>query len=113
VVLLEGGFAWLPPLMWRLDRSWQRLHEELPHLTQPPSAYIRQHMYFSTQPMEEPEARKHLFDIVEWIGWDKLLFASDYPHWDYDEPARALPLAIDPAQRTKLFIGNAKAVYRI
>jgi uncharacterized protein len=63
--------------------------------------------------MEEPEARKHLFDIVEWIGWDKLLFASDYPHWDYDEPARALPLTIDPAQRTKLFIGNAKAVYRI
>ena len=63
--------------------------------------------------MEEPEVRKHLFDTVEWIGWDKLLFASDYPHWDYDEPARALPLAIDSAQRNKLFIGNAKAVYRI
>ena len=25
VILIEGGFAWLPPLMWRLDRAWKKL----------------------------------------------------------------------------------------
>ena len=29
--------------------------------------------------MEDPEKRDHLFQLIEWIGWDKLLFATDYP----------------------------------
>ena len=41
--------------------------------------------------MEDPEKREHLFQVIDWIGWDKLLFATDYPHWDYDEPSRVLP----------------------
>ena len=41
--------------------------------------------------MEEPEDRQHLLDTMEWIGWDRLLFASDYPHWDFDDPFRAFP----------------------
>jgi uncharacterized protein len=113
LVLIETGFAWLPALCWRLDKIWAKLKSETPRLKRLPSEYIREAVWLTTQPMEEPETRKHLFDTIEWIGWDKLLFATDYPHWDYDEPARALPLAIDPAQRTKVFIGNAKALYRI
>ena len=40
----------------------------------------------STQPMEEAEDPDHVIDVMEWIGWDKILFASDYPHWDFDDP---------------------------
>jgi predicted TIM-barrel fold metal-dependent hydrolase len=45
------------------------------------------------------------------IFWDKLLFATDYPHWDYDDPQHCLPLKITDEQRRKFFIGNARAVY--
>jgi predicted TIM-barrel fold metal-dependent hydrolase len=85
--------------------------DETPHLKRLPSEYIRDHVWVTTQPMEEPDTRKHLLDTIEWIGWDKLLFATDYPHWDWDDPARALPLPLGDAQRQKLFLGNAKAVY--
>ena len=93
-VMIEGGFGWLPSLCWRLDKLWRRLADETPHLKRLPSEYIRDHVWLTTQPMEEPPNREHLLDLVEWVGWDRLLFASDYPHWDFDDPTQTLP-AID------------------
>jgi len=110
VILVEAGFAWLPPLTWRLDKLWTRMKDET-GLERLPSEYIRDHVWLTTQPMEEPDTRRHLADTIEWIGWDRLLFATDYPHWDFDDPVRALPLAISDAQRHKLFFANAQAVY--
>ena len=46
-----------------------------------------------------PERRDHLFQVIEWIGWDKLLFATDYPHWDFDDPSRVLPAGVSDANR--------------
>jgi hypothetical protein len=71
VVMIEGGFAWLPALAWRLDKLAERMRSEVPHLKKKPSEYIRQHIWVTTQPMEEPENRQHLFDTMEWIGWDR------------------------------------------
>ena len=91
VVIVEGGFAWLPPLAWRLDKLFERMRSEVPHLKRRPSEYIREHVWVTTQPMEEPDDRRQLLDVMEWIGWDRLLFASDYPHWDFDDPVPRLP----------------------
>jgi predicted TIM-barrel fold metal-dependent hydrolase len=111
IVLVEAGFAWVPPLAWRLDKLWHRMRDETPHLKRPPSEYIRQHVWLTSQPMEEPQPRKHLLDTIEWIGWDRLLFATDYPHWDYDDPAHALPAGVAEEQRRKFFCDNAMQVY--
>ena len=111
IVVVEAGFAWLPSLCWRLDKLWQRLRAELPHLKRPPSEYIRNHVWLTTQPMEEPAVKSQALDAIDWIGWDRLLFATDYPHWDYDDPMHVLPPSVDPARRRDFFLNNARAVY--
>ncbi len=98
-------------MAWRLDKIYRRLHAETPQLTRLPSEYIRDHVWWTTQPMEEPEPREHLLDTIGWIGWDRLLFATDYPHWDFDDPGTCLPLKITEAQRRQFFMGNARQVF--
>ena len=32
LVLIEGGFSWVPSLCWRLDRHWAHMRDELDDL---------------------------------------------------------------------------------
>jgi uncharacterized protein len=113
VVLIEGGFAWLLPLMWRLDRTWRMFRDELEHVTRPPSETIRERVYLTTQPIEEPPQPQLLARLLDRMGMDgRLLFATDYPHWDFDAPDRALPPVLGAARRDRLLRGNARALYR-
>ena len=113
VVIVEGGFAWLAPLAWRLDKLYERMRSEVPHLRRKPSEYIREHIWVTTQPMDEPQDRRHVLDMMEWIGWDRLLFSSDYPHWDFDDPFRAFPAGMPREQHRQILSANARAVYRL
>ncbi len=112
VALIEGGFAWLPPLMWRLDKNYKSLRSEVPWLTRPPSEYILDHCRATTQPMEEPPNPKYLLDIMDMIGRDDfLMFATDYPHWDFDAPDRALRLGVPDDLRQRIMAANAADFY--
>jgi len=114
VVLIEGGFAWLPSLMWRLDRACRMLHDEIPHLERLPSEYIREHFWITTQPMEEPTKPREFPQLLEQLGMnDRLMFATDYPHWDFDAPDEAVPLSLDPELRKRILADNAKVLYRL
>ena len=113
VVMVEGGFGWMPALSWRLDKIFEKNRKELAHLKRRPSEYIKEHIWISTQPMEEPDNRQHLLDTIGWIGWDRLLFASDYPHWDFDDPFRAFPAGVTPAQHRMVCSENGLKVYRL
>ncbi|MGH7043555.1 MAG: amidohydrolase family protein, partial [Acetobacteraceae bacterium] len=62
-------------------------------------------------PVEEPEPRQQLAEAFEWIGWDRILFATDYPHWDFDDPLQALPMRMSEQQKRAVFWGNAQAAY--
>ena len=39
------------------------------------------------------------------------MFATDYPHWDFDTPANSLPRGLSEVQRHKVFAGNAIELY--
>jgi len=112
VVLIEGGSAWLPSLMWRLDKDWRGCRMEVPWLTRPPSEYIRSNVRLTTQPIEEPEDPNHLVQVMEHMGSDRmLLFSTDYPHWDFDSPARAIPQQVPEPLRQNIFWKNALDFY--
>ena len=113
IVLIEGGFAWLPPLAWRLDKTWARMRDEVPHVKRPPSEYIREHVWVTTQPIEEPADPAHLLDVIGWIGADRIMFSTDYPHWDFDDPRYTFKVALPQAARAAIFAGNAKSLYRL
>ena len=89
LVLNEFGVAWLPWVMWRMDTEW-RAAKDVPWLTRRPSEYIRESVRFTTQPLEEPEDPKDLVRLLELVHGDEILiFSSDYPHWDADDPDSA------------------------
>ncbi|RYE10897.1 MAG: amidohydrolase [Hyphomicrobiales bacterium] len=111
LVLVESGFTWAPSLMWRLDKHWKTLKSEVPHLKLSPSEYIRRNVWWTSQPMDEPENRRYLADIFNWLGWDRIMFSSDYPHWDFDDPARVIMFPATDAQKHAFFTGNAAQIY--
>jgi len=113
IVLIEGGFAWVPALCWRMDKHWQHMRAETPLVKRPPSEYVREHFWFTTQPIEEPENPRDLAEIMQWVGFDRLMFSTDYPHWDFDDPQRAFKAQLSEAQRAAVFRDNAKALYAL
>jgi predicted TIM-barrel fold metal-dependent hydrolase len=113
IVLEEGGIGWMPSLLWRLDRSWRELREHLPHITRLPSEIAREHFWFTTQPLDEPNEARYLVQMFEHLGMDDhIMFATDYPHHDFDAPDRVLPSQVPLALREKIFRHNAEAFFK-
>jgi predicted TIM-barrel fold metal-dependent hydrolase len=113
--LVELGWSWLPPLAWRMDASWRVLRDEVAHLQRKPSEYLRDHFWVATQPApetEHPKQLRQLFGQAERAGlYDRLVFATDYPHWDMDAPFDAVPKSLDEETKRKILGGNAAELY--
>ena len=84
IALSEGQVGWMPFTIERLDSVWERSHfygnnlrQKLP---EPPSHYIRGHVYGC------------IFDDLhglrsrDIIGIDQIMFETDYPHSDSTFP---------------------------
>lgn len=113
IVSVEAGIGWVPAFRWRLDSIWSRQRSELPHLPKRPSDYLSRNVWFTTQPIDEPDQRRDLLDIFTWVGFDRILFSTDYPHWDFDDPQYAIRANLTEAQKAMIFSGNARNVYRL
>ena len=79
IVQIEGGFAWVPPLAWRLDSAWRKLREAVPHLRGKPSEVFRRAVLADHAPMEEPPVARQFVEILGQAPWpeDKLMFSTD------------------------------------
>jgi uncharacterized protein len=111
VVLTEGGIGWVPDVMWRLDKNVKGLRDEVPWVRRLPSEYLVDHVRFTSQPLPEPRRRRHLHMLCEIVSAERtLMFSSDYPHWDYDDPRHALTSL--PAEiRRRVEVDNAVETY--
>ena len=90
-VFAECGFAWLADVMWRLERDWKAQREEVPWVKQNPTDYLVSNLRFTSQPFYETGKPEHIEAVLEMMHAERtLLFSSDYPHWDFDDPRRAL-----------------------
>jgi predicted TIM-barrel fold metal-dependent hydrolase len=111
VILLECGFAWLAPLLWRFDKDWKGIWREVPWVKRRPSEYVYQHLRASTAPAHLPDEERGLRRLLEMIDAAGFLaYASDYPH-DHGAGPAALLDQLDPGGRDAVLYGNAASLY--
>lgn len=110
-VFVEGGFLWHRPMLNRLARHWDLLRTEL-DVRRDPLDYVRDHVRFTSQPIEESTEPREVARLMELFDADRvLMFSSDYPHFDFDDPKRAMPPGLDRTVRDRVMAGNAVELY--
>jgi hypothetical protein len=74
-------------------------------------------VWFTTQPIEEPVApatQAALLAQLQRLGLgDRLMFSSDYPHWDFDNPEAVLGRSISEHLRSRILGATASELYGI
>ena len=97
-----------------MDRAWRLLREEAPRLSRLPSEVIREHVWVTTQPIDEPPNAAEFAVMLDQIGMtDHIMFSTDYPHWDFDAPDRAIPSSLPAEVRRAILHDNAHRCYRL
>lgn len=109
---LECGVGWVPYWMERMDEEWEKRGKvEAPLCKEKPSDYVlNRNWFFATEPEEEM-----LPYAIERIGEEKILFASDYPHWDGMFPRAVSTIQgrkdLSESAKDKILGDNAKRFY--
>jgi len=112
-LFIEHDFFWVPGLIWHMDQDWKGLRDYTPWVKKLPSEYLRQHIRFGSQPMPNTPTPKDLEILLDWLHADEVMvFASDYPHWDWDEPDNFLK-GFDESLRQRIMVDNARELYGV
>ena len=109
---LEGNCSWVPFLLWRLDEHWER-HGDVyaQELKLAPSEYFKRQCYVSVEADEEPVKY-----VIDYMGSDRLLFSTDFPHADSRFPEAVdqfLQLPITEKDKAKILWDNCAGYYGI
>ena len=79
VGFMESGGGWVPYLLWRLDDlEYKHWRFQVPEVKRKPSEYFHRQCYVSVEACEP-----YLPRLVDELGADRLLFATDFPHPDH------------------------------
>ncbi len=112
VAFLEANCTWLPWLLWRLDEGWEREGDIWARdLTRKPSDYFKKQCFVSVEPDED--GVKY---VIDYIGTDRLVFSTDYPHGDSKFPRAVesfLQLDITEDNKRKILWDNCAEFYRM
>jgi len=113
IAFLEAGCGWVPYWMERLDEEYEKRAEEVPLLKTKPSEYMRSgRIFYSFEPEEGT-----LPYVIDRMGENVLLYASDFPHWDSGYPYTVKIVVerqdISEGQKKKLLAGNARRFYNL
>jgi predicted TIM-barrel fold metal-dependent hydrolase len=99
VVFLEAGIGWVPWWLERLDEHFELRGHDMPEMRMPASEYVQaRECYFSCDPDE-----RMLPMAAQVVGEERILYASDYPHWDarFPESARLIRQREDLSETAK------------
>jgi uncharacterized protein len=109
VAFLEAGSEWLPYVINQLDRSYRTFGNGL---RRSPSEYLRQgNIYISCESDEDVPY------VLQYIGEDQVMIASDYPHTDpshEEDMVRGLEEhqeRLSPEVREKILSTNPMRLY--
>ncbi|MGI0091931.1 MAG: amidohydrolase family protein [Nitrososphaerales archaeon] len=113
-VFMEGGVTFIPWIMNRLDSMYMMMKSEAPVLKKLPSEYIKE-FYYSSQPLERPQKQSDLKFAFDSFNADRqLMYASDYPHFDFDVPSVIYNLPfLSPESKKNILGENARRVFRL
>ena len=108
---LEIGCGWLPYWMERMDEEYEKRAQEAPLLKAKPSEYLTGgRIYYSCEPDE-----KMVGTVVDMVGADCIMYASDYPHWDMSYPESAVLIKkrqdLSEEAKRKILGDNARRFY--
>ncbi len=111
VVLLESGVSWLPGFMWRLSKFWRGVRMETPWIDRSPFDIVRDHVRLTVQPYDGPDDLVAIEKSIDHFqSDDMLLFASDFPHWQFDGD-ETMPRGIPQRLHRKIRVDNPLATY--
>ncbi len=111
-VILESGCGWLPYWMERTDHMWEKLASQVQAQSRP-SDYFRQgRILITCEPEEEI-----LPAVVDLLGEDCVMYASDYWHWDASYWGTVAQIADRPGlsdtAKRKILYDNAARFYHL
>lgn len=110
--VLEAGHGWLPFWVMRLDEHVHSMPSALPELKRLPSECVQSGRYF--QSIELSEGQQLTEAVMDLLGDDILMFATDYPHsesWFPKSVDAAMEWTLSETRRQKLMWDNAVRLY--
>jgi predicted TIM-barrel fold metal-dependent hydrolase len=113
VIWVEGGLAWMAFMTQRFDNEYLMRSSEAPALKRLPSEYMRE-MFYTSQPLERTNMELLEATMKAVDAKTQMLYASDWPHWDFDLPSTILDLPFLDEESKRNVLGlNAKKLFRL